>query len=326
MLELMLSTSLRPVRTQRGAFVVASLAIACTTAFVFVGCKSGGAGSGSGVSSANVFERQPRRGLVAFTVRSTGQPGQTVGDVAVAFTEVVTSDAGPSPELDGGKPPDCEPVAIGPCVVTSCVQGTPIGGGDARSVSPAGEITITDTTTGKSQNFTAGSGGYEYKGQAPIPAKAGDTVTFTATGGEAPAFTQTLVTPQPITPVPFACQDAAVDAASSACSIARSRDLTVTWSGGDQGDAVITLSAFGAGCNNAQSCPPLQSTAVCKFAVAVGTGTIPAGVLARFPEASLQVGYSAESSIDFADGDYLVRASAATAAGTQTQQSYLLTQ
>ena len=124
MLNLMLSTSPRHLRTRRsrsswrlaGPLVVVSLGLIAAAGAAFVGCKSGGATDGSSVSSANLFERQPKRGALSFTVRSNG-PGQTVGDVNVAFTQIFTNDAGPSPDLDGGASPDCEPVAAQRCSI-----------------------------------------------------------------------------------------------------------------------------------------------------------------------------------------------------------------
>ncbi len=295
--------------------------------FVGVGlsaCKSGGASGGAAVSSAALFERQPKRGELSFIIRSNGQNGQTVGDVAASFTERSSNDGGTTNDLDAGAPPDCEPVVIGPCVVISCVQGTPVGGAGSKNVAPAGDITIADTTAGKSQVFTASAGGYQFTGQSSIPAKPGDSITFTAAGGEVPAFSQTLVAPLAITPSPFACPDAAADASPSSCPISRSQDLAVGWSGGDHGSAVVTLSSFGGGCNNPQSCPPLQSTAVCKFDVSGGAGTIPKAVLSRFPESNVQIGYAAEDTLDFAEGSYVVRASAVVT--TQSQISLPLVQ
>jgi hypothetical protein len=309
MLNLMLST-FRGIALP--TLIMASSGLVVVTGSATSGCKSGGSSASSGATTAG-FESAPKRGVLTFSVVPDGAMGQTIGEMGVAFTEVDVSDAGPDPNLDGGARPDCEPVAIGPCVVTSCVQGTPIGGGNARSVAPAGTVTISDTTSGASRVFTATSGNnYQDDGHAPATAKPGDSITFTAAGGEVPGFTQTLTAPQPITPSPITCQDASVDASSPGCSISRSRDLTVTWSGGDHGNALVVLQATGAGCNNVQSCPPLSSLAACRFDVAAQGGVIPKDVLARFPESSVQLSYSAEDLVELAEGDYLVRISAAT--------------
>ncbi len=301
---------MRKARVSTFALLVSATVVA------FVACKSGGASGTSATSSASLFERQPKRGELTFAISPFAPNGQPGANTEVSFIEIITNDGGPNPDLDGGSPKECEPVLIGPCVVTSCVQGAPVGGGQSHGVAPAGDITITDTTSGKSQVFTAASSGYQNNGQSGSLANPGDSVTFSAAGGEVPAFSQTLVAPLPVTPNPFPCPDAAADSGVR-CSVSRSQDLSLGWSGGDQGNVEITLSAFGAGCNNAQSCPPLQSTAVCKFDVTVGSATIPKEVLARFPESNLTVTFASEETVDFTQGGYVIRVATITRAAGQ---------
>ena len=109
---------------------------------------------------------------------------------------------------------------------------------------------------------------------------------------------------------------------ASTCTLSRSADLPVSWTGGSTGSVVVTLSANGAGCNNAQSCPTLQSNATCTFDLGAGTGVIPKEVLQRFAEPSVGIQFAAENIAVLDQGGYVIRV--ATIAQSDYGTSYAL--
>jgi hypothetical protein len=244
--------------------------------------------------------------------------------VSVQFTDSTkqsSNNGTPVTESEGGAKPECTPVQIGPCVVTSCVQGTPPAGGNPQQTAPAGNITIKDMNNGAQTSYVAMNSGtngyYQGNGQLMPTAAVGDAISVTASGGIVPTFTESVTIPASVTIPPPVCEG------GSQCPVSRAAGFTFTWSDGDQGTVHVTLNANGAACGGA-NCPSLQSTAECKYDVSAHSGTIPTEVLDRFPEPNASLQWAVEDDVEIQEGDYVVHVVASSS--TQSGIGIALTQ
>jgi hypothetical protein len=296
------------------------------TVAALVACKSGSStGGGGGTGGATPANVPPKLGRIEVRLNTFANPpgggggGSSNTNVSVSFTDSTKQNPNnPTPNVtdEAGTTPVCTPVQIGPCVVTSCVQGTPPAGGYPQSTTPAGNITVTDTKNNATASFTVSNnpGGsnsyYMGNGQLTPTAAVGDSISVTTTGGVVPAFTQSVTVPSDVTITLPTCE-------GGQCPVSRAAGFTFSWGDGDQGTVVVTLNANGSACGG-PSCPGLQSNAECKFDVSAHSATIPTAVLDRFPEPNASFSYQVEDDVELPEGDYVVHvvASSSTNSGT----------
>jgi hypothetical protein len=280
-----------------------------TTAVAFAACKSGSSNSG-GATLGTAAAVPPKLGKIGVSYQ--GSPGAGGGSYAsVGFTDStqqnMNNNGFPTTSAEGGAAPECTPVQIGPCVVTSCVQGTPPAGGYPQNTAPAGNITIKDDTNGATALFMAQNNGtngnYQGNGQLTPTIAVGDSITVTAAGGTVPAFTENVTVPAAVVLAQPTCD------AGFNCPVSRAAGYSFSWTGGDHGTVVVTLNGFGAACGG-PNCPSLQSTAVCKYDVSGHSGVVTTDVLDRFPEPNVTIQYEVEDLAEVVVSDYTIDVSA----------------
>ncbi len=176
---------------------------------------------------------------------------------------------------------------IGPCDVVAC---------SFTSTGPVNAGAITVTGTRQPITLATGRDGTYDLFQATAPLYAGgETITFDAAGADVPAFEVDIMAPHEV-------HITAPAEPATVLTINRSRDLNVTWSGGNAGRLQIVLYGPGQG----------AESLFCRFAANAGTGTIPMAALAMLGAGQ---GSFAMATIDLAEvsaGDWLVQASAYT--------------
>jgi hypothetical protein len=273
-----------------------------TVAALFA-CKSGSSTTGGGTGGATPALVPPKEGRIEVHLNTPFNPpgggggGVANSSVSVSFTDSTkqsTNNPNPIVSDEAGTTPECTPVQIGPCVVTSCVQGTPPAGGYPQQTAPAGDITVKDTKNNAQASYMATSNGtdgyYQGNGQLTPSAAVGDAIAVSTTGGIVPAFQESVTVPSAVTITLPTCDGGIT------CPVSRAAGFTISWADGDSGTVVVNLSANGAACGGA-NCPSLQSNAECKFDVSAHTGTIPTAVLDRFPEPNASFNYDVEDDV-----------------------------
>lgn len=176
---------------------------------------------------------------------------------------------------------------IGPCDVVSC---------SFTSTGPvtAGAITV----TGAQQPITLATDPdsvYELF-QSPTPLYAGgEQITFSADGDEVPGFDVSVTAPHEVH-ITAPAEPAAV------LTVTRSRDLNLTWTGGNTGQVQVVLYGPGQGADSL----------FCRFAANAGTGTIPMAALSMLGAGQGSFAMSTISLAEVEAGDWLVQASAYT--------------
>jgi hypothetical protein len=145
---------------------------------------------------------------------------------------------------------------IGACEIAQCLTASP-------PLVSAGTVTI----TGASQpiTLTPDAMGQYAPMMVPTPLfTGGEMVTFSGTGATAPAFSKAIKTPskvtitQPAKPAPYLVVD-------------RTRDFTVTWTGGGAGKVQVALNSSTA-----------DRRLFCRFDASAGSGKLPTAALAMF--------------------------------------------
>src|SRR5579859_942449 len=135
---------------------------------------------------------------------------------------------------------------------------------------------------------------YEYQGATLGPFQPGDVLTFTAAGGEVPAFGASVIFPEPI-------EDA------SAGAIDPNSDYGVTWTGARSSRVRVAIQ---------QSDPDREVQVLCTFESAAEAGTVPAAALADLSAtteggADARLGIAAVGEAQLRAGDYPVTVFAA---------------
>lgn len=149
-----------------------------------------------------------------------------------------------------------------PAVPSGCSYDDCYSGPKSEKALSAGTVSVTGGTP--TMTMTQNSqGAYSFSQQTGELAGSG-MLTFSATGGDVPAFTVS------IPKIAYA----SLTAPAQNQNVPRSQDLTVSWTGGTPG-ASVYLRVL----NN-------QQEVTCVFDAAAGTGTVPSALLQKLPAAS----------------------------------------
>jgi hypothetical protein len=176
----------------------------------------------------------------------------------------------------------CEVIEVGSALGSDggSDAGTSTGGNGYVEVS-AGTLTVTGgtapiviapTTSGAnvSYSYVAATG----TGDGGPSFAAGDTLTVSASGGAAPAFTATIALPgtiqitEPPPPSPTLPDGAVLPLPTLTTPIGRTAALTIAWTGGSSGNVLVALGESGG------------AAVECLFPESAGRGVIPAAALA----------------------------------------------
>lgn len=195
-----------------------------------------------------------RGGAVTVVVSAYTVQEKTFGEttVAAAFAEAPTVPCVDTRSSDAT------------CVLTKC-------GGPSSQAIGAGTIRVTGLSSG---DVTLSQSGTTYAPQAtPSPLFAGgETIGTSASGGDVPAFTRSVVAPT------FATLTTPPWPPSGALAIARGKDFVVAWQGSPSGTAFVALSSPGA-------------TVRCEVPAKSGTLSVPAAFVdAIATDATVSIG------------------------------------
>lgn len=288
---------------------------------------SGAAGSGGHVleaSSSDTDARSndgtvPRDGGERDSGDADAAPPSKAGSIIVVshatvaafvFTNVVSAGFFDGPGNTYGR--GCRRDVEGSCFVFECNFAD--GGAEAPAPGAAvsaGAITIGGSTPPFSLAYDAPSMKYATTPTVPVDRPiftAGDTLTFTATGGVVPAFSASLVAPTPLM--------VTAPSLNTALSIERTKDLTFTWTGSSAGELSFNVRTV-----TTVSGTALASSLVsCQFLASAETGTIPNALLQKLPKtdattmATLATDLS--STKELVTGDYSIHLAIGSAATT----------
>jgi hypothetical protein len=182
-----------------------------------------------------------------------GNVGQYQGGVGAQFYAAATTIPTSCPQ---GQP-------VGPCLVyPQCANTQAVPGVSAGTLSLAGSEWSASSTS-----MTLGSDGtYDTPLQQTL-FSAGTTLTVSATGGEAPAFSGLAIdAPSTVT--------LTTSAPGGFGAISTTADLPIQWTGGQAG-AQLTVTF-----NEMTTGPSLPTTVACTFDASLGQATIPQAALA----------------------------------------------
>jgi hypothetical protein len=216
-------------------------------------------------------------------------------------------------QYDSGTTGPCATATIGTCTVTTCTLGGGTPDAGVVSYPNAGTITVTTPApTTLTLTPTATHGTYTTPtGQVQIWT-AGDTITASATGGDAAAFSGKAVT----APNDVVVTSPTFDGSAHA-SFSRAADLVVGWTGGSVGNVQVMVSTTQIGVRSV--------SAACTFPAPSGAGAIPAAVMSQLGKADGSSVYGSivvtpQNDASFKDGDWDVtfRASAGGKSGVFT--------
>jgi hypothetical protein len=170
------------------------------------------------------------------------------------------------------------------------------GGSEAGTVLTevsAGTLTVSGGTAPVviAPTNTAGYVSYSYQstsgaGDGGPSFAAGDTLTVSASGAAAPAFSATVTVPgtiqvtEPPPPSPTLPDGAPLVFPMLAAPIARTTDLPIAWTGGSSGNVLVALSSSG-------------TSIECLFPESAGSAVIPAAALSYLPQTPTDGGLGA---------------------------------
>lgn len=266
-----------------------------------------------------------RVGLLALVLVACGGDGTPDDGATDASTDDVADDADDT--ADEGAGDDAEPTQFGSVSIQSYdamnSPGTPTRGGSAgasfytsgetcpvmETIGPCDVVMCSFTSTGPMSAgaitvtgaqrpitlATGGDGTYAlFQSTTPLYA-GGETITFAAAGAAVPAFEVALTAPREVR-ITSPAEPAAV------LAITRSRDLSLTWTGGTTGRLQVVLYGPGQG----------ATSLFCRFAADAGTGTIPTAALAMLEAGQGAFAMATIALAEVEAGDWLVQASAYT--------------
>ncbi len=237
------------------------------------------------------------KGDAAGDAGTDAAPSGPTGSIAIfssAFKQNATVNVSFTPNAQND--PLCTVTVSGACRVLECpvvdggIQQTPptrAGAGtvafDGGTMSFAAVPTVDGLYASPQITFTG----------ATAPFAGGETATLTASGGDVPAFSQTLTYP-----ILFLLQQPAIpDGGNEKVLVPRNADFTFTWSRGTaNADLVVQGSSTTA---------TMFAGLSCTFPSAAGTGTVPQALLSKLSAATDLRLFSAGKAVTQA-GDYTV--------------------
>lgn len=246
--------------------------LACSSATSNGTSPGADGGGGDGAQVSNADGSMPR--LDGGPGGGDGQVSGTTGQGFILVTQLVTPSATQVSVVAGFNavaptPAGCTKTMVAGCMATSC----PDVMGVLRSSLNAGAITVTGTGPSSPAILTfgplggdAGVDGYKGLNAQSRFYNDGDMLSASGAGGpDLPAFAvQTLVAPNDIVLTAPAC-------ANVMCTdFPRSKDVTLTWTGGGAGKVGVT---YITDTDNG------SKTLSCSFDATAGTGTVPSAAL-----------------------------------------------
>ncbi|HEY4187514.1 MAG TPA: hypothetical protein VGP07_20725 [Polyangia bacterium] len=231
------------------------------------GGKEGGAGGsaagGSAAGGAGGGTAGPGKvGIVALTESSTPYNFPSpIGPMTITAAGAVATYA-----LAGSGSNGCTTTTVGACqLYTSCAATTTT----QPTIVDPGAVNITGLSMAVPVNMMVASGGYISAAYSSYLWTASTPATVTVAGSASvPAYTMTITAPNPITlTAPTA---SSIGQSGPAYTIARGTNLVVTWTGGVEGNVVVSAQS-GSGSTGV--------SVTCTVAASTGTVTIPASVL-----------------------------------------------
>jgi len=176
---------------------------------------------------------------------------------------------------------DCTTVqTVGACVVMDCpdTDASSVSGGTVTITGAAEPITLTPSTTGH----------YDARVSPDPLFNGGETLTFTASGGDVPGFTKTIKAPSK----PTITQPAKPASQVSPLVIDRSKDLMVAWTGGGNGTMDVSLAGAA------------DRRVSCRFDTSTGHGKVPSAALSMLTAGMGGVSMAAFSEDEVIEGDW----------------------
>lgn len=213
--------------------------------------------------------------LVLLACSTGGAPTPKTGSVSLVQTTFSTGASGSGSARFYSKAPvapGCALSTVAGCTVTECdlskASTEPFDFGDS-----AGDISFSGPSLTRVLPFT--DGGYGVFLTSDRMWSPGDALVATASGAAVPAFTATLIAPAEIALTAPACS------AASCGTVSRTGDLTVSWTGGS--DVQALLRATKAGVSSIEIvCPLAASPATISAAALAKLGSSDAGFTGSF--------------------------------------------
>jgi len=173
----------------------------------------------------------------------------------------------------------CTTVTQGPCVLTTC--NYPSDASESMTPASVGPITLAGAEAPVTIAPQPGGTYATFSDTTRLLWTGGESLTFSAPGGDLPGFEQALVAPSTVT----VTQPALVQGRTTA---SRGSDLAVAWTGTSAGALMLELSA-------PQTATEPLVDAKCTFDAAADRGVIPAALWSAIPVASLVVTVSTQT-------------------------------
>jgi hypothetical protein len=169
-------------------------------------------------------------------------------------------------------PSPCTSIAYGPCNVTECPLGDGAAVPSVWTEPHAGSITASGGDAGFSMTINPDANGQYVP---PLPKgpslSGGELLEFKATGGDVPAFDETVENP-----LVFLLSEPALPDGGAPLSVGRSQDLKLVWTRGIP-DGLFLVQASG------RNAATASVTFACSVTADKGTMTIPSAALSRMP-------------------------------------------
>ncbi len=159
----------------------------------------------------------------------------------------------------------CTSVTSGDCQLFTCTPGSSTPGTDLVQ---AGSITVTGLATSVSLSYMAAQSGYMSSAYGSYLWTASTPATVVVTGSvDVPAFTMSVVAPNPIVVTSPLAQG------GSTYAISRATPLAVTWTGGVEGSVTVSLAS--------NTGPNGQVSISCSVDAGMGKVTVPESFMAE---------------------------------------------
>jgi len=224
------------------------------------GGGGGGDGGGDGGGAAGDMASGPLRGGWVYL--------QSSSQVINAMTYSSSFASASFWQVTGALPPStCTVTHSGTCTLTRCPPAGDAGTAPVTQAPDAGTLTIKGGARTVTLSPDAnGAYGNDVDNMNALYA-GGETLTISASGGSAPAFSGTLTAPakaQVLSPT--------MPAAGASLPIARASGFPLSWSGGSNGEVTVGVYAQGGG-----------AWVTCSFPASAGSGSVPSSLLSQLP-------------------------------------------
>ncbi len=256
-------------------------------------------GGDAAVDTGVPTDSGPPDGSPMDSAADTGTPVLGTGTVALSQTPLPMDAASYAATAafvrDSATPSGCTTTDGTACTITECVTSPPMDGGvgdagmgdagiptapHAGAISITGAATAIDLVPGMNGIYPAATG-------TTMLYTGGETLSFTATGDEVPAFARTLTAPETVNVT-------SPSVMMGLLSLNRAADLNVTWGATSSAtDVIVRLSGFEMPMTGGSRTVSLA----CTFDGTSGMGTVPAADLGNLPGGGASGSFSVETSV-----------------------------